>query len=581
MSTLKKHFTHHLKPLALCLVLSLSCHSVFGWGNGHDYVNRYALQIMPEEIKKFLGKENQDKMIRWSHAPDCFAPLSKEKLKYPLTDSEIKYLESFGGKNLYCLHSTRKPGQAANFILLVKAFIDKNPARSAFWMATLLHTVADDVACNHTSHIHYLTYGLKIYKIKITDGIGVDFANIAKTQEGKKAITALLAKYKPSTLGDDPKMVLDKILYENILASTYGTRRENKIVATYGAEISPVTRSEGIHTMAELGVYGIIKSMDIINTAWEFSKKGTVPVLNPEAFKKAEKARSDYLAKRPLKDDSIYAGLLNGGEGETRDKVGIVLERSRLMMNHKLSFGGRLIMAAVMRTLKSHTIPYSVIDLKKLDVAESAPLSPKKTPVLMICSGPFHVSKNVKRQLRKYVSDGGRVLWVGGRDGGFLGKLSATLKKADPSILPVTKKYGQNNLEVLDKIRITFLPPFSSVLGEREYKFINNPDTKAGSQKPWCLLKIDPVEKKIKPLAKLSVGEKNILVAAAQMNSDGSAKSIFLPEYLLAPFLLDNKNGKLVDVAKIKLDGVGTKILISSLKMLFPKKEKLSTRKVR
>jgi len=166
-----------------------STHALWAWGNGHDYVNRDALIIMPDEIKVFLGKENEKKFVHWSHAPDSHVSFLDEQKKYPITDSNIEYLESFGAKNLYCLHSSQKPGQAGNFILLVRAFMDKDPARSAFWMSTIMHSVSDDVACNHTSQIHYLTYGFQGRNSSIkmgSSGIGFDYANVAKTPAGKK-----------------------------------------------------------------------------------------------------------------------------------------------------------------------------------------------------------------------------------------------------------------------------------------------------------------------------------------------------------------------------------------------------------
>ncbi len=362
----------------LFIVFCLFSQTLWGWGSGHDYVNRGALTIMPDEIKNFLGKENQKKFIRWSHAPDSFAPWVKEQKKYPITDTEVKYLQSFGAKNLYSLHSSRKPGQCANFILLIRAFMDKDPARSAFWMSTLMHTVADDVACNHTSQIHYSTYAFKPYNIKMGNGIGFDFANIAKTSEGKKAVKLLLNKYSPKVITGTPNVVLEQILSTDILAATYGTQREYKIMATYAPSATKKTRNTGTEAMAELGVYGMTKTMDMIITAWEFAKQGKVPVLTSEIVKNATKTKHKYLGQAPLSDDSIYTGLLQKAKNGVPN-VGIVLERSQLMMRSRLSFGGRLVMAAVMRTLKANKIPYCTIDLRDLDIPDSTTLDVKKS----------------------------------------------------------------------------------------------------------------------------------------------------------------------------------------------------------
>lgn len=551
----------------LSVIFCLSTQTLWGWGAGHDYVNRDSLTIMPNEIKNFLGKENQKKFVRWSHAPDSFASWTKEQKKYPITDTEIKYLQSFGAKNLYSLHSWRKPGQGANFILLIRAFMDKDPARSAFWMSTLMHPVADDVACNHTSQIHYATYAFKPYNIKIGNGIGFDFADIAKTPEGKKAVKLLLNKYKPKVIAGTPDKVLEQILSKDILAATYGTQREAKIMATYAPNATKKIRTVGTEAMAELGVYGMTKTMDMIITAWQFAKQGKVPVLTSKIVKNAEKTKHKYFAQAPLSDDSIYAGLLHKAKNGVPN-VGILLERSKLMMRSHLSFGGRLIMAASMRTLKANKIPYCTIDLRDLDVPNSTTLDVKKIPLLMLCSGSFHVSNNAKNNLKRYFADGGRILWIGGRNKGILGDLSLSLTKVDPKILPVTKKYGSNNTAVINKISIKFLPPFNKLLGNRQYRFINNPDTKAGSQPPLCLLKVKPVNRQVKPLAELSVDNKTIVIAAELTGKKGHPKAIFMPEYLLAPFLLDDTGDEIVNVADITLDRVGTPILLQAISLL-------------
>ncbi len=554
--------------IVLLFISFFSTQVMFGWGGGHDYVNRAALKIMPQELKDFLGKKNLKKFAKWSHAPDTRKPLQKEQGKYPLTDKEIKYLQSFRAKDLYSLHSQMKPGQAGNFILLVRAFMDKDPVRSAFWMSALMHTIADDVACNHTPQIHYLTYGFKAYKkLKIGNGIGLDFADIAKTAAGQKAITLLLKNYHPQPFTGSPEAVLKKIMTINVEAATYGTIREDKIIATYASSATPQVRQQGIKAMAELGIYGAIEGMNIILTAWKFAQQGKIPVLTKELMQAAAQTRKAYLNRRPLSDDSIYSGLLRPMTGN-RPKIGILLERSGLMMSSKLSFGGRLVMAAAMRTLHTAKIPYNTIDLRDLNNPDSNVLDVKKIPLLILCSGNFRVSNNVKKNLKRYFAAGGRILWVAGRDKGILSDLSKSLKPADPKILPVTKKYGQNNLDVIDKIKIKFLPPFNKALTGRSYIFINNPDTRAGFQAPLCTLKVEPVSDRIKPLVELSVDSKTITIAAALMDKKGSARAIFIPEYLLAPFLLVVPNNREVDVANITLDSVGTQVLLQSLKLL-------------
>ena len=66
--------------MAFFAVAVVSPMNIFGWGGGHDHVNRLALTVMPPEIKSFLGEESAQKFIEWSHAPDNFSPWAE--LKY-------------------------------------------------------------------------------------------------------------------------------------------------------------------------------------------------------------------------------------------------------------------------------------------------------------------------------------------------------------------------------------------------------------------------------------------------------------------------------------------------------------------
>jgi hypothetical protein len=569
---MKKPLKIHVKniyPLVMGL-LFLTTYSAFAWSMGHDYVNRKSIEIMPLEIKNFLGEENLKKLILWSHSPDSFTPfdIERKKKNYPITDDEIAYLKSFKAKSLYYLHSTHKPGQGGNFILLIKAFMDKDPERSAFWMSTLMHTIADDSACNHTPQIHYFTYAFRRNSLKKGNGIGFDFADVAKTKEGQKAVDEILAGYKPKVISNDPQAALMQILRNDTFASTYGTQREFKIIATYSLKASPETRLEGIKAMAELGCYGMTKTIDFITTAWKLAQENKIPELTEEDFKKTRQARRAYFMKQPLSDDSIYTDLLCSLDEKQTPSVGVLLDRSGIMMSRKLSFGGRLVMAAAMRTMKKQGISYVTIDLRDLSKADSRQLDPAEIPVLTLCAGPWAVSGNVKNNLKKYVENGGHLLWVGGVDGGVLGNLSKKLVKADPAILPVTQGYGCKNKDVIDKIALRFLPPLSMELGTGEFQFVNNPDTPTGSQKPVCLLKVNMGDNNIKPLAELLIDDRKIVVAAALMEGE-IAKAVFLPEYLIAPFILDKSvKTEHVDIAYISLDKVGAPLFLNSLKLL-------------
>lgn len=59
------------------------------------------------------------------------------------------------------------------------------------------------------------------------------------------------------------------------------------------------------------------------------------------------------------------------------------------------------------------------------------------------------------------------------------------------NIFLLQKKYGDTHKEVIEKIEIYFENELKRKLGEKPYKFVNNPNTPAGWQRPYCPFYID------------------------------------------------------------------------------------------
>jgi hypothetical protein len=532
-------------------------------GPGHEYANKYAVELLPEDIKKTLSSQYCRKIVDWARYPDTRVPLEEEikSKQNPLTSQEVAFLDSFGAKDLFSLHSHQSPGHGGSFILLVKSMIEKNPDKMAFWIANIMHTLIDDTV--HTPLISNIVFGVQSHKIDIGEGIGFDFSDIAENAKGKKVIDDLLKDYKPRIISNNPQKALELVVTGSALAHTYGTQRELDILATYDKNASEKIRNNGIRALAEMGAYGIKRALDVINTAWKLAEDGNIPELTTKEMSRHKDIIAKYFASRPLKDDSIYSTLLNETIPQ-KTCVGILIEKSEAMLKSKLSFGGYFIISLLMRTLQKNNIEYNTLDLRTLD--DKVP-DVEKIPVIILCSGDFCVSDAVIKNLKKYTESGGHLLWIGGKDAGLLGQLSSCLIHADENLLPVTKVYGQNNMNIIDKIRIRFFSPFNKIIEDREYSFVNNPDTPAGSQKPLCLLEITSKASEIKILAKLRVGKKEIGIAAALMDKDNSSRYIFIPEYLFAPFLLVAPE-KIRNITELTLDNIGENILLESLELL-------------
>ena len=535
---------------------------LLGWGGGHDHVNRLALTVMPPEIKTFLGEEYTEKFVKWSHAPDNFTPW--QELTYITVGKEdLDLLHSYGMKTPYALHSYR--GHAVNFILLINAFQAQDPERAAFWMACLMHTVADELACNHDPLIHFMTYGFKAYGMDMGAGIGVDFADVAKTKEGAAVIQELLKTVRAQPIAKGGQEALLKVMLSGIEGNAYMTQRGSRIAASYAANAEDAVRKESMTAMAELGVQGIEESLNITLTAWSFARQKKVPELNDDLIAEYKKAAAEFALKRPLRYDSLFTELL---ENTTKRQpyIGALVEPSVSMNQAKLGFSSKLITASAVRTLRNRGVSCRLIDIRTLE--DRGFSDPKTMPLLIVCAGAFSVSKSIKEQLKNYTESGGKLLWIGGEHKAQLGDLSKAMQRAESSLMPVSTKYGQDS-PALKQAVITFKSDFKKALGEREYRFTHNPNTKAGWQKPICSYFIKGEDESIVPLADMTVDEHVMTVAAAGENSAGTAQYIFIPEYLISPYMLSDER-IIKDVSRPVLDSVGEKIILTAVKILTP-----------
>ena len=133
--------------------------------------------------------------------------------------------------------------------------------------------------------------------------------------------------------------------------------------------------------------------------------------------------------------------------------------------------------------------------------------------------------------------------------------------------MPVSSQYGQDT-PVAETARFRFVAEFKGALGEQLYRFVHNPNTKAGWQVPRCRYLLRPAEG-VTVLAEMHLPDKTLPVAGAWLGPDGKAKAIFIPEYLIAPYVLSDED-TIPDLSRPTLDRVGSRMLAASLAMLRP-----------
>lgn len=535
------------------------------WGSGHDPVNKMALERLPAPIKALFSPDDCKNFVRHSHAPDDFTPWTdyEEKKGWRIEREDLETLDQHAMKTPYAFHSAK--GQAVNFILLHKALQDRDGARISFWGACLAHTLADEAACNHDPLVHYLTYAFTGgYGMKFGKEGMLDFGQLCRTPAGRAVARKALGDYQPQRLAAEPQEALAEIMLHGLRANQFMTTRGVRIAAGFDAEATPKIIAVARLALAELGAYGVRSWLDAITTAWALVEEGKhAPRVTPGLLADHRTRQAAFIADRPLAADALYVRWLAGQARTDVAAVGVVVEPSTSMNKGGLSFGGRLLASAMFRELRGLGIPFRVIDARR-PVATG--LDPERTDVAIVCSGAFR-KPNLVDALRVYADAGGKIFLIGGEHRDLLGPLSKALVKADPKTLPVSLGYGRKNEEIIDKVRVRLRGVLAAELGKAEFRFIHNPDTKAGWQKPKCAYRLrEKLGPDVEPLAEILIDGRSQCVAAA-CRQDGKTRFVFVPEYLMAPYLLTDEPA-FTNPAQPRLDRVGATILVTAMRLL-------------
>lgn len=548
----------------LMLALFGSSTYLCAWGPGHDDVNRIALDRLPAEIKALLSPEDRKAFVKESHAPDDFTPWAEYEARKGRTiaPKDLATLAAHDIKTPYALHSAK--GQAVNFILLHRALKDRDGSRIAFWGACLAHTLADEAACNHDPLVHYLTYAFKGgYGMKFGEAGRLDFGELCRTPEGYAMAVEALGEAPLGRLGEEPREVLAEIMMHGLKANRFMTERGVRIASAFDTEVSDDVLADSRIALAELGAYGARTWLEAITTAWALINEGKpAPVITPELLADHQARYAEYIAARPLAADALYVPWLKLQAETGAPAVGVVVEPSISMNKGGLSFGGRFLASAIFRELHQSKIPFRVIDAREPERG----LEAQSTSMAILCSGGFH-NEGLVRALKTYSNAGGNVLLFGGEHRDLLGPLSQALTKAEPGTLPVTSGYGQKNLDIIERIKVRFSGPLAEPLGEKAYTFLHNPDTKAGWQKPKCAYRLrEDSGAEIEPLAKTELDGRSQVVAAVYCPG-GQPRFVFIPEYLVSPYLLTDEP-EFSNPARPRLDRISSTVLLTVLRLL-------------
>lgn len=520
----------------------------WGFGVGHADQAELVMSVLPKDVVDFFGPELRQKIVReYSHYPDSVGQF-KDETYAAFGPQAAELLRRHGIQSGNALHD-HETSMALCLVLLNRALLDKNPQRAAIWTGSLIHLVGDNA-----SHITLMAYLSQIsrFQIKVAPGVA-DFSTAAQDPLGRQQIRRLMDGFTPHTIGGEPDESIRKMITLMYEGMDYAAQRDSRI----GGSFNPTYREDALLAMSELGAWGAQRAADAIVTAWGYARQGKALELKAETIKKAGEECRAFLASKPLEHDTVYAGTLDSRPAGRA--VGVLVEPSSVMGRARFGYCGAVHLAMIMRELRREDVPYRPIDIR---VVEKDGLPPAdQVPLLVVCSGGFYCSPD---PFKKYVDAGGRLLWIGGRDKGLLGKLSSALQPANARIAPVSAKYEDPNKEVVARVSISFAGELGRAVGAEPMRFVNNPNI-GGWTTPHCDLQIVSTDPNIRVLATVSDGTETMNVAAALVEN-GKARHVFLPVYLLVPFVLSKDHT--TNFSQPTLDSVGQKIIETSVKML-------------
>ena len=396
------------------------------------------------------------------------------------------------------------------------------------------------------------------------EGVGFDFHDAHKTEKGRAIAAKLLTEFTPKITAALPDEFLLQIMGSGIQGNAYMTRRESTIAATFDHEATSEIKNKGYIALTELGVYAVKHCLDAVLTAWSFAQKDTEIVLSNELLQKHIKEEIIVKANRPLAYDSIYTDLLDIPAKSQVSYVGFLIEPSISRNKARFSFLSKPLLSASMRSMKKAKRPFRALDYREF-IDNPLP-QPKAMPILVLCAKA--TPEELKKSIKQYTNRGGRILWIGKQVVKELGVLSAAMQTMKPAELPISPKYGSHGSEKIENIIVTFEGALSPVMSGKPYRFTQNPNTKAGWMKPYCTVKIGPAKNRVNIIATLTMGSDTINIAATGLDEQGNRQAVFLPEYLMSPFLFSKKKEP-PNPSKFKLDEFTEKLLFATLDLLF------------
>lgn len=543
-----------------CLLIMFCGLTLWGWGSGHDDVQKLINKNLPARIAAYFTPEQFKKLEKYySHYPDSFTKFDKDEVG----EYALKILKKLKVNKRYDLHYVK--GRIAAFILLVESFKRKDYTRSIIWMGALGHTLADEAASNHDPIIHFVTYHLWMYNLDTGKDIKLkkfrkwlDVYATARDSEGKKIFYASLKNYRPKIISQDPQAtIIDINVKADCVFPNLMGQQGCKILRGIkdGVMNGDSDSSKKLFkVMTELASVSAAYTIDIIYTADAYAAQGKkIEFKQKNLFKIINNKEFEYVKNKAL-NCGLY--LDNFDFKQRKPKLGIIIEPFYSLNHGQISSLWKYVAPALARKLTEEKITYQVVDLRHI-IKNGFP-DPKQLPVCIFSAGGYNgykglAKKDMEKAFFDYVNKGGKLIWIGGLNISKALDMDIFLEKVGGKIDGKYHNYSGVANDEIAKCKLEVSKYFSPQLAGK-YPFVNNPQTPAGWCKPVCLF----ILKKYDSLyMTLDYNGKKIPVSGKFGNI------IFIPEYAISPYLFDNKYN-LEEMDRPSLDKFSSSILLTA-----------------
>lgn len=557
--------------LAFLSFASFACtvapRTVGAWGSGHDDLMREVLERCRPELRATFTPEIEDKAIRdWSHYPDSFEPFLAEDVG----EAALERLAAVGVKVRYDLHSER--GMASAFIELIASLRSEDAARTALWISSLSHVIADMSASNHDPVVHTATYGWADWNLKLPGGKAdfsalkpfLDLSGTARDDAGADVFSLAISE---QILPDDPRSpetALVEIMLYGQKGAAYCSERGVSILEGAVGWVDrgdPSSRKQLWRSIGELGAWAVVRTLRDLEVAERFAKEGPLPSITPEIEELYRKELETFQWGRRLDEEALFAPVLQDPQPGKPPAVGVVLEPCWAMNGAMFGFSSRVQSVAIARTLKDSGRSYATLDVRDL-LREGFPDS-ATVPLVVVTAATFRSYHALKAEefdehLDRYLAGGGRVLWIFGTGSpppkSFASFRKAMQRRDDKSRLPLADDaFVGATLEAsgMDLTPLRIARPAKTAAGWQQ------------PYAPWSYQFSDPSD--LAPFAVLRSGMESHVVGAVSADR----KRLCLPIYALTPHLFEG-GGAMPHPHEPALDPASRSLFFATLDLLLP-----------